>query len=213
MATIEPKEYILKNGTKIIVRPGVQDDADQLIMNANHFIENGEGQVLIPGELNLSLEDEYRWIENHRNQPTNILLVAEQNGNLLGHIDFYGSPRKRLQHTGHFGMGVRKECHGLGVGRALLSRLIEWAQLNPVIEKINLQVIGNNSKAISLYRSLGFVEDGRKHREIKLEDGTYIDDVFIQPLFTAHRAGTLSEECAKAGHALFRRRDALLSMT
>jgi RimJ/RimL family protein N-acetyltransferase len=177
MALIEPKTYHLKNGTSFTVRVGEQADATQLIENGKHFVENGDGQVLVPGELNPSLEDEYKWIENHRSKSNNLLLVAEIHGRLLGHIDFYGANRKRLQHTGHFGMGVRQEYRSQGVGRALLSRMIEWAQAHPVIEKINLQVVGDNTKAIALYQSLGFIEDGRKRNEIRLENGTAIDDV------------------------------------
>lgn len=171
---------MLKDGTKLTVRVGEDRDADQLIENANHFIEHGEGQVLVPGELKLTHEDEIKWIRNHRDKPTNLLLVAEVEGKLVGHIDFYGASRKRLLHTGHFGLGIREEYRSRGVGKALLSKLISWAKGNGVIEKINLQVIANNARGIALYESLGFLESGRKRREIKLEDGSYVDDVSME---------------------------------
>lgn len=44
-----------------------------------------------------------------------------------------------------------------------------------MLEKLCLQVFATNSRAIALYTSLGFVEEGRQVRDIKLETGDYID--------------------------------------
>jgi ribosomal protein S18 acetylase RimI-like enzyme len=41
----------------------------------------------------------------------------------------------------------------------LLQALVEWAEANPLIEKLRLAVLANNETAIGLYRKLGFVEE------------------------------------------------------
>jgi ribosomal protein S18 acetylase RimI-like enzyme len=48
-----------------------------------------------------------------------------------------------------------------------------------LVEKVVLKVSSNNTKAVKLYQSLGFVEEGRMTKEIKLEDGTYVDTIVM----------------------------------
>jgi RimJ/RimL family protein N-acetyltransferase len=67
----------------------------------------------------------------------------------------------------------------MGIGTALLQTLIDWAEANPLIEKIGMAVFANNERAIRLYRKLGFVEEGRRPREMKLGPGWYVDDVLM----------------------------------
>lgn len=169
MGFIEPKRVVLKDGREALVRTGEERDADQLIENGKHFIANGEGQVLVPDELNRTHDEEIKWIQDLRAKSTNLLFVAEVDSRLVGHLDFNGGTRKRLQHTGRFGMAIREEFRSRGVGKAL-----------GVTEKINLQVLANNGRAIALYESLGFVETGRRRKEIKLENEAYLDDVSME---------------------------------
>lgn len=60
-----------------------------------------------------------------------------------------------------------------------MNELVSWARANPRVEKIELQVRSSNAGAIALYRSLGFVEEGRKTRRLKLGPNEYIDDVYM----------------------------------
>ena len=92
---------------------------------------------------------------------------------------FQSPHRKRLAHTGTFGMMVLNEYRGLGIGKILLEKIITWAEHNPYIEKISLGVFSTNERAIALYKKMGFVEEGRKINEIKLNDKQYIDDVLM----------------------------------
>ena len=52
-----------------------------------------------------------------------------------------------------------------------------WAEAHPVIEKLCLAVFATNEPAIGLYRKLGFVEEGRRPREVKLAPNQYVDDI------------------------------------
>ena len=45
------------------------------------------------------------------------------------------------------------------------------------MEKIELRVRASNDRALALYRRVGFVEEGRFSRRIKLGPDTYLDDV------------------------------------
>jgi len=57
--------------------------------------------------------------------------------------------------------------------------LISWARDNPAIEKFELQVRSSNERAIRLYESLGFREEGRKVKRLKYGPGVYVDDVYM----------------------------------
>ena len=61
----------------------------------------------------------------------------------------------------------------------MLQALIDWAKDNPLIEKIGLSVFANNVDAIRLYTGLGFAEEGRQPREIKLGPGEYVDNILM----------------------------------
>lgn len=49
----------------------------------------------------------------------------------------------------------------------------------PLLEKLNLLVLASNDRAISFYKKFGFVEEGRKIREVKIRDGHYDDNILM----------------------------------
>ena len=91
--------------------------------------------------------------------------------------------RKRIKHVGTLGMTVAKDYRNQGIGKAMLSELLQWAKNNPLIEKVTLEVFETNKHAIALYKQLGFKEEGRMIKGIKINDFTYYD-VIIMACFT-----------------------------
>jgi RimJ/RimL family protein N-acetyltransferase len=66
-----------------------------------------------------------------------------------------------------------------GIGGVLINDLLQWASHDARVEKIELLVRATNERAIRLYRGCGFVEEGRIARCLRLENGTYIDDLLM----------------------------------
>jgi RimJ/RimL family protein N-acetyltransferase len=114
-----------------------------------------------------------------RENPAEILILAEMAGEIVGNIDLHVGARRRTSHVGEFGMGMLPEVRSRGLGSLLLGRLIRWARGVPQLEKIDLRMIANNTRAMGLYRKLGFVEEGRRAREIKYADGSYADEILM----------------------------------
>ena len=85
----------------------------------------------------------------------------------------------QLWDKGEFGMSVLPKWRGQGIGSLLLSNLLAWARSNPAIEKVNLRVISNNEAGLSLYRKLGFKEEGRKLKKVKYGNNEYADDIHM----------------------------------
>lgn len=65
------------------------------------------------------------------------------------------------------------------IGTALLQSVIDWAKENPVIEKVALGVLATNQPAIGLYKKMGFLQEGREIRAVKIADGKYVDMILM----------------------------------
>ena len=58
-----------------------------------------------------------------------------------------------------------------------MKKVIEWTKTEG-IEKIELEVFENNISAIKLYEKFGFIEEGRRKKMIKTEEG-YLDMIIM----------------------------------
>jgi putative acetyltransferase len=108
-----------------------------------------------------------------------IYLVAERAGAVVGHAFLESLPLAATSHVVRLMIAVHEGHQRQGVGRALMNELLRWARSKPRVEKVELQVRSSNEGAIALYRSLGFVEEGRKTRRLKVGAGEYLDDVYM----------------------------------
>jgi RimJ/RimL family protein N-acetyltransferase len=142
-----------------------------------------EFQVSEPDEFTMTEDDEKVWIRRLNDSSGDLALVAELNGKVVGLIDFHcNARRKRLRHTGSFGMTVQKEFRNDGIGALLITELLAWAKSHPYIEKVGLAVLSTNACAIHLYRKLGFIEEGRRKNEIRIAPDKYVDDILMYQL-------------------------------
>ncbi len=73
---------------------------------------------------------------------------------------------------------VHSAYQGKGIGRKLFTQFLETVQQEmPTINRIELKARESNSKAIELYKTLGFVIEGRLEQRIVLPDGSYEADI------------------------------------
>jgi len=74
------------------------------------------------------------------------------------------------------GMAVAREWRGRGVGSALMATGIEWARERG-LHKLSLSVFPHNDAGIALYRKFGFVEEGRRVKQIRRQSGELWDTI------------------------------------
>jgi ribosomal protein S18 acetylase RimI-like enzyme len=80
------------------------------------------------------------------------------------------------RHKGNiYGVYVSPEYRGKGLGRALLSRILEMARNDSSLEQILIAVATTQEAAKKLYGSLGFVTYGVEPRALKVGE-QYIDE-------------------------------------
>ena len=169
-----------KDNVEYFIRNVKVEDAKVLLDIESSVISEGEYFIVVSEELEKKpVQEEKERIQRRLDNEKETLIVAEVDGVVVGSIEFRSQTRKRLSHTGSVSMSISKDYRGMGIGKALLKALLDWADENPLIEKVSLGVLSTNQRAISLYKQMGFLEEGRLMKEYKLNDGEYIDDILM----------------------------------
>jgi ribosomal protein S18 acetylase RimI-like enzyme len=106
----------------------------------------------------------------------NFVVGAFADGRLIGTAGFLREPEVKRRHKGRiWGVYVDHDWRGKGIGRQLLSELVERARALPGVEQISLTVNAEQTTARRLYASLGFEAIGHERGALKLGE-TYIDE-------------------------------------
>ena len=110
------------------------------------------------------------------------MLVAEVDENgvkrVVGVATLSVNRSNRVRHSGSIGIMVQKEYHRMGIGRALMTNLIDIADNWLMLVRIELGAFTGNEKAINLYKSLGFQIEGTKKYAI-IRNGKYDDEYLM----------------------------------
>lgn len=168
----------IKDGRELIIRKAKIEDSEKLaeymkaIPLETDFLTFGENELKITAEI------EEKIISSIRSKDNSIMLLAIIDGEIAGNCTFRAGERKRVRHTGEFGITVRKPYWGLGIGSILMESLISWAKDTKIIRKINLRVRIDNQKAIKLYEKFGFEKEGILRREFMI-DGEFYDSILM----------------------------------
>jgi RimJ/RimL family protein N-acetyltransferase len=179
MTSISPRVIVSRTGETITIRSAQPDDAAALLNYIRAVAAETEFFVREPDEFPSTEEQERQWVQDRFDRPGWSILVAEASGTIIGNVSFENGAHRRVAHRGTVGISVAKPWRGKGIGTALLQTLIEWAEANPLIEKLSLAVFANNKTAIRLYSKLGFIEEGRQPKEMKLGPGQYVDAILM----------------------------------
>ncbi|HWI48394.1 MAG TPA: GNAT family N-acetyltransferase [Rummeliibacillus sp.] len=171
-----------KNNFQVSLRKGNLDDAETLLEIEREVVSENEFMISVVEETEESTEQQRSWIREVLENERETIIVAEMKGKVTGFIIFRSKNTKRLSHTGYFTTMIKKEYRDLGIGKLLIKELLKWAEQNTSIEKVCLGVLSTNQRAIALYKSVGFVEEGRKIKEVKFSEDLYVDDILMYKL-------------------------------
>ena len=100
---------------------------------------------------------------------------------LAGVAGFLVPEATKLRHKGVlWGMFVRPEAQGTGLGAALAARVLEHAA--QVVEEVRLTVVASNTAAVRLYARAGFEQYGLERRALKVDDHYHDELLMALPL-------------------------------
>lgn len=124
----------------------------------------------------LDLLDE-EWQDEFENRK-GFILVASQDLKLQAMVGAYQEEGEKMKHIAYvWGVYVRKERRGKGIGKMLMESLLEEIAKNKEIEKIDLNVNTSQLSAVHLYEKLGFKIAGTLHSELKIGTKYYDEHV------------------------------------
>ena len=66
----------------------------------------------------------------------------------------------------------------LGIGTAMIEYLCELAA-KVGWQQLDLEVVAENEQAIALYKKCGFLETGRRHNALLIDDGSLHDEILM----------------------------------
>lgn len=92
-------------------------------------------------------------------EPSCHKLCAEVDGRVAGTIMLWVGKGAR-HHTGYLGMMVHDAYQGRGLGKKLMAAILDLADNWLLLDRVVLEVFPDNERALHLYRSFGFVEEG-----------------------------------------------------
>jgi len=84
----------------------------------------------------------------------------------------------RVRHSASIGLMVDRDYHRMGIGKALMTHLIDIGDNWLMLIRIELGAFTDNEKAINLYKSLGFKIEGTKKYAI-IRNGKYEDEYLM----------------------------------
>lgn len=172
-------EYELKNGQKLVVRnPELGDE--QGLVNQMKIVDS-ETKFLArePGEFNFTLEQEREFIKNSINDENHLFLIGETDGKIIANCSVgVISRNKRYLHRAAMGIAVCKDYWSKGIGKRMMQECIKWCDEKGV-EQLELEVVTQNNRAVSMYENLGFQIYGTKKHALKYGDGTYGDEYYM----------------------------------
>jgi RimJ/RimL family protein N-acetyltransferase len=125
----------------------------------------------------ITIEDTTRWFNSLSRRENRVDMVAIDNeGLLVGMFGLTNINNKNL--NAEFHIFINPITQGKGFGKALIKWTVNFGFLKKGLNKIYLLTDRENLQAFSLYRKIGFVEEGVL-REQSVRDGTFVDRYFM----------------------------------
>ncbi len=162
-----------------IIRKAAPDDAEPVASVINSVILEARYTAL----TNPFTENEERaFIEGLC--PRSAMFVAEVNSNIVGiqviEPDGLARYTDSMRHIATIGTWIQANYRGYSIGRSLAETSFIFAKTKNY-EKISIQVIADNTRALRFYGNLGFEKIGVAKKHVKFEDRSC--DVFYLEKF------------------------------
>lgn len=163
----------------IIIREATEKDAAAVVRYLKENQDEFKYMISRTCEMDLSVDFERDMIRRHTLRDNCIFFVAVEGKKVVGMLNFVAGNRLRNAHDGEFGISVDKNYFGIGIGKALVQALIDWATDNDMIKRLTLFVMNDNEIAIGLYQKFGFRIEGVRRKAVRFEDGRIQDLIMM----------------------------------
>lgn len=170
MTTTRPvlrREGLTLGGRPYVIRPSEDADAPGLAGLIDDVAGEGELIAAVPGEPD-TIEQSARLVSIVHDG--GLTLTLEVDGAPAGNVMVQRRAGSHYAHVGEIAILVSNAQRGAGLGRALMEMAIAWARAVG-LAKLSLRVFPDNQRAIALYHSLGFEDEGLVRGEVRMPSG------------------------------------------
>jgi ribosomal protein S18 acetylase RimI-like enzyme len=161
------REGLTRSGRPYLIRPSRDADAPGLASLINAVAAEGELIAAVPGEPD-TIEQSSRLVSIVLEG--GLTLTLEVDGVPAGNLMVQRRAGRHYAHVGEIAILVSNAERGAGLGRCLMEMAISWARAVG-LAKLSLRVFPDNQRAIALYRSLGFQDEGLVKGEVRMPSG------------------------------------------
>lgn len=156
----------LADGILTVSLAGVAD-VPALIKHARRVAAESDFLKAGPGERRMTPALQAAFLDRLQNRRLGFVLKGELRGRLVAVMTVVRPQQPRLHHRAELGLTVRSASWGQGIGRRMAERGICLARVQG-IRKLNLTVRSDHTRALRLYRSLGFEQEGLSTRALRV---------------------------------------------
>ena len=155
------KTLPLRDGRALRIRNAEPADAQTLLDLIVLTHSQTDYLLAYPDERRFTPEQEAEYLKGLLESDREIMLLAEIDGTLCGCLGLTAiGGRYKVRHRAEFGISVDEAFWGLGIGKMLMEAVIACAKLAHYTQ-LELSVVADNERAVSMYQKIGFVEFGR----------------------------------------------------
>ena len=173
------QKIVLKNGKKAYLRNGAAADGNNVFEVFNLTHAETDYLLSYPDENSFDPEAEGQFLEQKAESENEIEIIALVDGKVVGTAGIEAVGRKyKVKHRTDFGRSVLSEYWGLGLGSALTEACIQCAREAGYVQ-LELSVVAENTRAISLYKKAGFVEYGRNPKGFNSRNSGFQEVVYM----------------------------------
>jgi len=174
------RTIVLKNGAECCLRNGTEADGKAVFENFNLTHSETDYLCTYPDENSFDPEQEGKFLRQKAESEHEAEILAVVDGTVAGTAGIEMAGRKdKIRHRAEFGISVAKAFWGLGIGRALLDACIECAKKAGYIQ-MELEVVADNERAISMYKKAGFIEYGRNPKGFRSRVSGFQELVYMR---------------------------------
>lgn len=162
------------------LRNGTERDGQAVFENSQLTHRETDYLLSYPDEYTFDATQEGQLLKESTESENEIDILAIVDGMVVGTAGIKAAGKKyKVKHRAEFGISVAKEFWGLGIGRALMDACIECVR-NAGYVQLELKVVAENVRAVSMYKSAGFVEYGRNPKGFNSRTAGFQEVIYMR---------------------------------
>jgi RimJ/RimL family protein N-acetyltransferase len=179
MALLIPKNFELKNSFEVTIRSYRAGDEAAAQIFTRLVAKESQNTLKYEGMPDISIEKLTALFTEYADHPVNLIIGVFLGEEVIANLRFMQrrSDHPWIKHIGAFGMGVKQQYWGQGIGSRVLQAMESHARTTEIL-RIEAEVRASNDSGIHLYQKNGFKIEGRREKAAFI-DGKFEDEFYI----------------------------------